>query len=165
MMQKSILRSFQLGDLMSNLLHCFQYCRWSRKIPVDDQIRFTNFIFKASVTYPEDKKLQFVKDLLNLKHVPIVAAKNANEVHESFNTKLLDFIRNHRLGTSVCDILHEVCITVCVFYICGTTRKIMYNILMCSFCIHDTLLAGTDTYIKTRFLNEGFQLWNYVIIL
>jgi hypothetical protein len=88
----------------------FATCRWSRRIPAEEQRGFIDFVFKASQKYEERKKLNFLEDLLQLKKFPVIESglEGVKDAHESFCTQLRDFIRAHRLGIEVCDLVHKV---------------------------------------------------------
>ena len=84
--------------------------RWNQKIPAVDQACFVDFIFKANETY-QDKQLEFIKDLLALDNLPIVAGScpDVKQVHDTFTARLNVLIGDYNLQMDVCTILNEVC--------------------------------------------------------
>ena len=95
----------------TRLLQCtyVYYCRWSRKNPPEYQRCFSDFVMAAGEKYRNDQELQFIKDLLQLKYLPIVASKSpeVEAVHESFCENLKNFIKRYKLGDEVCILLRD----------------------------------------------------------
>ena len=83
--------------------------RWHRRLPIEDQRCFCDFVLVAGDKYEDDRKLEFIRDLLKLKHFPLNLSSGIDKgVYESFCSGLQKFVIVNKLKSDVCGLLVEV---------------------------------------------------------
>ena len=125
-----------LGSFQKNcacMLIVFYSNRWNQKIPTDDQALFVDFIFEANATY-QDKQLEFIKDVLALDNLPIVAGSSpkVKEVHDTFTARLIVLIGKYNLQMDVFKILNEVCMR---YHMVLTEHRVWVHMWDMSICL------------------------------
>ena len=102
--------------LVLRMCHSFILCtflnvliRWHRRLPIEDQQCFCDFALVAGDKYEEDQKLDFIRDLLKLKHFPLNLSSAIDEgVYKSFCAGLQKFVIVNKLKSDICGLLVEV---------------------------------------------------------